>query len=52
MLKEKEQEELWFQKEVIEFIRCVSSTFLTAKRYEKLRANHNHPSNGWFALSL
>lgn len=38
MLKEKEQEELWFQKEVIEFIRCVSSTFLTAKRYEKLRA--------------
>ena len=38
MLKEKEQEELWLQKEVIEFIRCVSSTFLTAKRYEKLRA--------------
>ena len=26
------------QKEVIEFLRCASSTFFTAKRYEKLRA--------------
>lgn len=38
MRKEKEQEELWLQKEVIEFLRCASSTFFTAKRYEKLRA--------------
>ena len=38
MRKEKEQEELWLHKEVIKFIRCASSTFLTAKRYEKLRA--------------
>ena len=36
--QEKEQEELWLQKEVIEFLRCASSTFFTAKRYEKLRA--------------
>ena len=35
MRKEKEQEELWLQKEVIEFLRCASSTFFTAKRYEK-----------------
>lgn len=34
----KEQEELWLQKEVIEFLRYASSTFFTAKRYEKLRA--------------
>ena len=34
----KEKEELWLQKEVIEFLRCASSTFFTAKRYEKLRA--------------
>ena len=32
MRKEKEQEELWLQKEVIEFLRCASSTFFTAKR--------------------
>ena len=38
MRKEKEQEELWLQKEVIEFLRYASSTFFTAKRYEKLRA--------------
>lgn len=38
MRKEKDQEELWLQKEVIEFLRCASSTFFTAKRYEKLRA--------------
>ena len=38
MRKEKEQEELWLQKEVIEFLRCASSTFFTVKRYEKLRA--------------
>ena len=38
MRKEKEQEELWFQKEVTEILRCDSSTFFTAKRYEKLRA--------------
>ena len=38
MRKEKEQEELWLQKEVIEFLRCASSTFFTAKRYEKLKA--------------
>ena len=29
MRKEKEQEELWLQKEVIEFLRCASSTFFT-----------------------
>lgn len=38
MRKEKEQEELWLQKEVIEFLRCASSTFFTAKCYEKLRS--------------
>ena len=38
MRKENEKEELWLQKEVIEFLRCASSTFFTAKRYEKLRA--------------
>ena len=35
MRKEKEK---WLQKEAIEFLRCASSTFFTAKRYEKLRA--------------
>lgn len=34
----KENEKLWLQKEVIEFLRCASSTFFTAKHYEKLRA--------------
>ena len=38
MKKENMTEELWLQKEVIEFLRCASSSFFTAKRYEILRA--------------
>lgn len=31
------QEELWLQKEVIEFLRAAPSSFFSAKRYEWLR---------------
>lgn len=38
MKKENATDELWLQKEVIEYLRCASSSFLTAKRDEVLRA--------------
>lgn len=34
MKKETLTEELMLQKEVIEFLRCASSSFFTAERYE------------------
>ena len=37
MKKETLTEELLLQKEVIEFLRCASSSFFTAERYEWLR---------------
>ena len=37
MKKETLTEELMLQKEVIEFLRCASSSFFTAERYEWLR---------------
>ncbi|WP_443738707.1 hypothetical protein [Treponema sp.] len=37
MKKEIQIEELMFQKEVIEFLRCASSSFFTAERYKWLR---------------
>ena len=36
MKKENATDELWLQKEVIEYLRCASSSFFTAKRYEVL----------------
>ena len=38
MKKENTTDELWLQKEVIEYLRCTSLSFFTAKRYEVLRA--------------
>lgn len=37
MKKEIEGEEVWLQKEVIEFLRCAPSSFFACKRYNWLK---------------